>query len=88
MTVSEALDALRNLKEDKAKELKKHILAHGRVYPWVENEIKYSNTTPVCRVGAVAVCGGGVAAEAAYNGTGGEDDISFTQAVKNYERGE
>ena len=51
-----------------------------------KTELKYLNVRNV-RGGGVAVCAGGMAAEAAYNGGGSEEDISFGLAVANYERG-
>jgi hypothetical protein len=51
----------------------------------METEIRYLKVGNV-RGGGVAVCAGGMAAEAAYNGCGSEEDISFGHAVANYER--
>lgn len=93
MTISEALAVLEaycNRAEERDRNHAKRILecvkANGRVLPWMETEIKYLKVGNV-RGGGVAVCAGGMAAEAAYNGGGSEEDISFGQAVANYERG-
>lgn len=86
MTVYEARSVLARDTSDKAKRLLEHIEKNGKVFPWVETEIRYLDfRIPVYTAGAVAVCRGGVLAEAVYNGTGGETDISFDQAVKIYE---
>lgn len=92
-TVSEALAILADYceKADKSgrnhgKRLIRHIQANGKVFPWIENELKYLKVDYL-RGGSSGVCAGGVAAESAYNGTGSEADISFSQAVENYERG-
>lgn len=86
MTIYEARSILARDTSDKAKRLLEHIEKNNKVLPWVETEIRYLNfRIPVYTTGSVAVCRGGVLAEAIYNGTGGETDISFDQAVKNYE---
>lgn len=95
MTISEALAVLEAYCGKAAEERDRNhanriigcVKANGRVLPWMETEIRYLKVGNV-RGGGVAVCAGGVAAEAAYNGGGSEEDISFGQAVANYERGE
>ena len=61
------------------------VKANGRVLPWMVNEIKYLKVSKISGA-PVSVCGGGVAAEAQYNGGGSEEDISFGHAVAAYER--
>jgi hypothetical protein len=92
MTVSEALAVLEaycNRAEERDRNHANRIIgcvkANGRVLPWMETEIRYLKVGNV-RGGGVAVCAGGMAAEAAYNGCGSEEDISFGHAVANYER--
>lgn len=94
MTVSEALAVLEAYCNRAAEERDRNhanriircVKANGRVLPWMENEIKYLKVSKMSGA-PVSVCGGGVAAEAQYNGGGSEEDISFGQAVANYERG-
>lgn len=94
MTITEALEKLEAYCDKASEERDRNhanriadcIRANGRILPWMETELKYLNVGNV-RGGGVAVCAGGVAAEAAYNGGGSEEDISFGQAVANYERG-
>ena len=87
MEVHEAMAILDRKPSKKVQHLIDHIEKNGRVLPWVANEIKYLDVQPIKSFQLVTVCRGGIAAEAEYNGTGGEEDISFNQAVKNYERG-
>ena len=87
MQVYEAMAILRQKPEKEVKHLLDHIKKNGKVLPWVANEIKYLDVQPIKFSECITICRGGIAAEAEYNGTGGEEDISFNQAVKNYERG-